>query len=83
MNTYYVYIMTNYANTVLYIGVTNDINRRVYEHKNELNDGFTKKYHLHKPVYLESTSNVEDAISREKQLKGLSGKKERVVNSGD
>ena len=79
MNTYYVYIMTNYANTVLYIGVTNDINRRVYEHKNELNDGFTKKYHLHKLVYLESTSNVEDAIAREKQLKGLSRKKKESL----
>ena len=67
---YYVYIITNKHNTVLYIGVTNDIVRRIYEHKNGLLDGFSKKYNLYKLVYLEEYNNVNDAISREKQLKG-------------
>ena len=53
----------------LYVGVSNDILRRVYEHKNNLSEGFTKTYKLHKLLYFEMTSNVEDAISREKQIK--------------
>ena len=68
---YYVYILTNKTNKVMYIGVTNDLQRRLYEHKNELVDGFTKKYHVHKLVYYESYEYVEDAILREKKLKGL------------
>ena len=67
---YYVYILTNWNNKVLYIGVTNDLNRRLYEHQNELADGFTKKYHVHKLVYFETTTDVYSAISREKQIKG-------------
>lgn len=55
----------------MYIGVTNDLRRRLYEHKNELVDGFTKKYHVHKLVYYERYKNITDAISREKALKGL------------
>ena len=70
MNTYYVYIMANFKNTVLYIGVTNDIERRVYEHKHKLLEGFTKKYNVTKLVYFEMYSDVNDAIYREKQLKG-------------
>ena len=66
---YYVYILTNKSNNVLYIGVTNDINRRVYEHKSMLIEGFTKKYNLDKLVYLEETDSIESAILREKQLK--------------
>ena len=66
---YYVYILTNKNNNVLYIGVTNDIVRRVSEHKAKLVDGFTKKYNVDKLVYLEETDSVESAIIREKQLK--------------
>jgi putative endonuclease len=69
MSTYFVYILTNKANRVLYIGVTNDLSRRMYEHKNALIDGFTKKYHINKLVYNECFSNMKDAILREKQLK--------------
>ena len=55
--------------TVIYIGVTNDLMRRLYEHKSELIEGFTSKYHIHKLVYYESYRNAKDAIAREKQLK--------------
>ena len=68
---YYVYMLSNKMNNVLYIGMTNDLQRRLYEHKNELIDGFTKKYHTHKLVYYEEYSDVNDAIAREKRLKGL------------
>jgi len=71
VDMYYVYILTNKTDKVMYIGETNDLQRRLYEHKNELIEGFTKKYHVHKLVYYESYSNVKDAISREKSLKGL------------
>lgn len=82
MNTYYIYILTNITNRVLYIGVTNDIKRRLYEHKNELIDGFTKKYHVHKLVYFEETSDVYSALIREKQLKGITRKKkEELINN--
>ena len=64
-----VYIMTNYLNTTLYIGVTNDLLRRVFEHKTKFNDGFTAKYNLNKLVYFEITNSIEDALNREKQLK--------------
>ncbi len=75
MNQYYIYILTNKNNTTLYIGVTNNLIRRIYEHKNKLVDGFTKKYNLNKLVYFESTTDVESAIVREKQLKAGSRKK--------
>lgn len=66
---YYVYILTNYNETTFYIGVTNDIKRRMYEHKNKLLDGFSNNYNLNKLVYVETTESIEDAIKREKQLK--------------
>ena len=80
---YYVYIMTNKLNTVLYVGVTNDLMRRVYEHKSKLDpNSFTAKYNLNKLVYFESTNSVESAISREKQLKSGSRKKKiDLINS--
>ena len=68
---YFVYILTNKSNKVMYIGVTNDLRRRLYEHKNELVDGITKRYHIHKLVYYESYKEIRDAILREKRLKGL------------
>jgi putative endonuclease len=69
MSNYHVYILSNEART-LYIGVTNNLERRFYELKNKLIDGFTKKYNLTKLVYYETTSDIKDAIYREKQLKG-------------
>jgi len=66
---YYVYILTNKLNGVLYIGITNDLVRRMFEHKNKLVSGFTNKYNLVKLIYYEITDDVLSAISREKQLK--------------
>lgn len=69
MKPYYVYIITNKNDTTLYIGVTNNLIKRMYEHKNKLVDGFSKKYNLNKLVYFEDTDQIEAALSREKQLK--------------
>jgi len=69
MNQYFVYILTNKSNKVLYIGVTNNLERRMYEHRNKMVDGFTKRYNLTKLVHFEETSDVRSAIEREKQLK--------------
>ncbi|HET56478.1 MAG TPA: GIY-YIG nuclease family protein [Ignavibacteria bacterium] len=74
LKQYYVYIMTNKSRT-LYTGVTNDLNRRVYEHKNKLIKGFTSKYNITKLVYYEEYNDINDAIRREKQIKGWSRKK--------
>jgi putative endonuclease len=68
MNNYFVYILSN-KSKVLYIGLTNDLNRRIYEHKNKLIDGFSKRYNLTKLVYFEQTNDINSAIKREKQLK--------------
>ena len=76
---YYVYILTNNFNTIMYIGVTNDLRRRLYEHKTEQIEGFTKKYHIHKLVYFEEYSNIDDAIEREKQLKRWVRRKKNVL----
>ncbi len=67
--SYYVYILTNWNNEVMYVGVTNNLERRIYEHKQKLIDGFTKKYNLNKLVYFEKTNNVLVAIEREKEIK--------------
>ncbi len=66
---YYVYILANKRNGTLYIGVTNDLVRRIYEHKNNLVDGFTKLYSVHQLVYFEGHQDIETAILREKQMK--------------
>ena len=79
---YCVYLMTNAHNTVIYCGVTNNLARRVYEHKNGLGGIFTKKYNVNKLVYYEVGDNVSAALAREKQIKGGSGKKKiDLVNS--
>ena len=80
---YYIYIMTNLNNNVLYIGVTNDLVRRVYEHRNNLVEGFTKVYRVHKLVYYEIYDSSYDAIAREKQLKGWTRKKKVALIEKD
>ena len=67
--TYAVYIMTNYSQTSFYIGVTGNLQKRVWEHKNKVVEGFTKKYNIDRLVYYELTDSVEIALNREKQLK--------------
>ena len=78
---YYVYIMTNKNNAVLYTGITNDLKRRVYEHREKLAEGFTKRYNITKLVHYEICRDVTSAILREKQIKGGSrAKKVELVN---
>ena len=72
---YFVYILSNWNDSVLYIGVTGNLPRRLYEHRNHLVDGFSNKYNTEKLVYFEETNDVYSAITREKQLKGWSRKK--------
>ena len=72
---YCVYIMTNKHNTVLYTGVTNNLERRVNEHKHGMGSGFAKRYSIHKLVYFEVGDNINIAIEREKQIKGGSRRK--------
>ena len=79
---YHVYIMTNPKNTVLYTGITINLTRRVYEHKNKMVDGFTKKYNITKLVYFEESLGAYSAIAREKQIKAGSRKKKvDLINS--
>jgi len=66
---YYVYLLTNWNNRVIYVGVTNDLTRRINEHKNKLVEGFTKTYNVDKLVYLEETNDVNSALAREKEIK--------------
>ena len=81
---YYVYILVNDKNGTLYIGVTSDLAKRTYEHKNKLIPGFTSKYNLNKLVYFETTDNPETAIIREKQLKKWSrGWKIRLIEKAN
>ena len=69
-NRYFVYLLKNPGNTVLYTGVTNNLERRVFEHKHKLVPGFTERYNVTKLVYIEETADVRMAIAREKQIKG-------------
>lgn len=77
---YYVYILANYSRTTLYCGITNNLKRRVWEHKHDLVKGFSQKYQIHNLVYYEIFDNPENAIEREKQIKNYSRlKKEKVI----
>lgn len=79
---YYVYLMTNKNNSVLYTGITNDLKRRVYEHKEKLVNGFTKKYNVSKLIYYEMLEDPENAVLREKKIKaGSRQKKIDLINS--
>ncbi len=81
MKIYYVYILANHYNDVLYIGVTNELNRRVEEHRSGLIKGFTWKYNVHKLVWYGSTNSIESAITKEKQMKAWKREwKENVIN---
>lgn len=68
-NQYYVYLLTNWNNKVIYVGITNDLRRRLFEHQNKLVKGFTKKYNVTKLAYFETTTDVASAIAREKEIK--------------
>ena len=82
--TFYVYILTNDRNTVLYTGVTNNLERRVNQHKSKAIKGFTAKYNVHKLVYYEKFESIFDAIDREKQIKGGSReKKEKLITKSN
>ena len=79
---YYVYILTNKVHTVLYTGMTNNLARRMYEHKEGVSDSFTKRYNVHKLVYFEVTDSPWSAIAREKQIKaGSRAKKIQLIAS--
>ena len=81
---YYVYILTNQNNTVLYIGVTNNLERRYAEHTQKQNDGFTKRYNVQFLVYYEEYSNVKEALLRETSIKNLvRRKKDELINSAN
>ena len=77
-----IYIITNKSNNVLYTGVTNDLKRRIFEHKEKIIDGFTRKYNVNRLVYYEISNNIENAILREKQIKaGSRQKKIDLINN--
>ena len=78
---YYVYILSNWCDSVLYIGVTNNLLRRLYEHRNHLVEGFAEKYQTNKLVYFETTGDVRVALEREKQLKGWNRAKKNALIS--
>ena len=81
---YYIYILTNKNNKTLYIGITNDLKRRLHEHKSKKIDGFTKRYNLHKLIYFESFQDARRAIEREKELKNLLRiKKEKLIETSN
>ena len=79
MKNGYVYFLTNKTNRVIYTGVTSNLKKRVHEHKQKMVEGFTKKYNVHKLVYYECFDSIEDAISREKQIKAGSRRKKDAL----
>ncbi len=82
MKNYYVYLLTNWNNKVMYVGMTNNLERRVQAHKMKLVAGFTSRYNIDKLVYYEATADVESAIAREKQIKGwLRAKKIALIEA--
>ena len=76
---YFVYILTNWNNKVIYTGITNNLERRLFEHKNGIVDGFTKKYNVHKLVWFDYTTDVLSAIEKEKQIKGWTRAKKNAL----
>jgi putative endonuclease len=79
--SYYIYLLTNWNHRVMYVGITNDLKRRLYEHKNKLIKGFSEKYNLNKLVYFEETQDAHTAITREKEIKKWRReKKNQLVN---
>ena len=79
---YYVYLLTNWNNQVMYVGVTNNLERRMYEHKEKIVKGFTQKYNVNKLVYYEETSDIVEALNREKEIKKWRrDKKNRLVEN--
>ena len=81
---FYVYILANWNYKVMYVGITSDLTKRLYEHKNKLIDGFTKKYNVFKLVYFETVEDVRSAIAREKEIKGWRrDKKDRLVSENN
>jgi len=84
MKEYYIYIVASRRNGTLYVGVTNDLERRMYEHKNKLVPGFASRYEVNKLVYFESCPSVQVAIQREKQIKGWTRKRKlALIESGN
>ena len=82
MQTSYIYILTNIRKTIFYIGITNNLERRVLEHKNSNDQSFTRKYNIHFLVYFEEFTDINKAIKREKQLKGWTRmKKEKLIRT--
>jgi len=82
MKSYWVYILTNWNNKVLYIGITNNLERRIFEHKNKLIEGFTKKYNINKIVLYEEFKDANQAIDVEKKIKGwIRSKKNLLIES--
>ncbi|GAB4458789.1 MAG: GIY-YIG nuclease family protein [Anaerolineae bacterium] len=79
--SYYVYILTNWNHAVMYVGVTNNLERRVYQHKQKQIDGFTAKYNVTKLVYYEETTDVKTALAREKEIKKWRREKKNMLVS--
>lgn len=81
--TYYVYLVTNWNNKVIYVDITNDLERRIYEHKEKFVKGFTEKYNVNKLVYYEQTPDINAALNREKEIKKWRREKKNrlVVNT--